>query len=288
MSGIKASIIIRCKDEERAISRVLEGVFSQRAGFGFEVILIDSGSTDGTLRVASAYDCRVVEIPPEEFGYGYTMNLGARAADGEILVYVSAHCPPVGSDWLARLAAPFSDPKVAGTFGGQTPEKGVNPFEEWRLARAFPENGGPEQEHMFSSANGAVRRSVWEQRPFDEELPFSEDRDWVKAVSGMGYVVRYLPEARVYHSHPFSLDGVYRRAYSAGWAKKAIYGPDCRFDSILWAAGAFCYCVMMDVASFIKGGYWSYLGHIPRYRYLELSGFYDGASEYARSASVSA
>ena len=282
---MKASVVIRCRDEERRIGRVLEGVRRQETDFPFEVIVIDSGSTDGTPDIVSDSGCRLIRIRPEEFGYGRTMNMGAREAGGEILVYLSAHCPPAGKDWLSKLTAPFSDPAVAGAFGGQVPEPGVNPFEEWRLARAFPKSRETLQENMFSSANGAVRKSVWEVMPFDEALPFSEDRKWAKGAEAKGYKIVYVPDAAVYHSHPFSLDGVYKRAYAAGWAKKSIYGRSCRFDSIAWAAGAYAYCLAKDALHLTGGGHLSLLKYAPRYRGLELSGFYAGARDFARGAS---
>lgn len=281
----RISIIIRCKDEEAAIGRVLEMVYSQDAGEPFEVVVIDSGSTDRTLEIVSGFDCVLVEIPPESFSYGYAMNLGARKASGEILVYLSAHCPPVSNLWLKKLVEPFSDEKVAGTFGAQVPEAGVNPFEEWRLARAFPRERCGLQQFMFSSANAAVRRSIWERLPFDEKLPFSEDRAWARQAAGRGLEVCYVPDSKVYHSHPFSLSGINRRAYSAGWAKKMIYGSACRFDSAAWIAGAFVYCVIRDLAHFAAHGYWRFIWHIPRYRYLELSGFRRGALEQLKSLS---
>jgi len=276
---MKASIIIRCKDEAAHIGQVLDGVFSQEGGIPFEVLVIDSGSTDSTLHIVSRYDCDVTCIPPEEFGYGYTMNLGAKKAAGDILVFLSAHCPPVNNGWLKTLLAPFDDPSVAGTFGRQTPVKGLNPFDEWRLARAFPEKGGRLQEHMFSSANAAVRKSVWEALPFDESLPFSEDRLWAREAAKFGHRITYVPKASVRHGHAFSLPGVYRRAYAAGWAKKKIYGDICRFDSRAWIAGAYLYCIIADALHFIDGGHWNFLKYIGYYRRLELSGFYDGARD---------
>lgn len=277
---MKASIIIRCKDEAGFIGKVLEGVFSQDAGAPFEVVVIDSGSTDGTLDIVSRFSCEVIRISPEEFGYGYTMNLGARRSDGDILVYLSAHCPPVDSSWLEELLKPFSDPAVAGVFGKQAPRPGVNPFEEWRLERAFPGSPKRLQQYMFSSANAAVRRSDWESLPFDESLPFSEDRQWAKDATGKGRKVVYVTEAVVYHVHPFTLKGVWRRAYAAGWAKKRIYGDSCRFDSLTWASAAYLYCIASDALYFVRHGYWNYLKDIPAYRWLELGGFYSGSRDF--------
>ena len=281
---MRAAVIIRCKDESAFIGKTLEGVFSQKTDAHIEVIVIDSGSTDGTLGIARRFPCRVVEIPPESFGYGYTMNMGARLTDADALIYLSAHCPPVDELWLDGLLAPLSDATVAGCFGRQMPLPGVNPFEEWRFARAFPAGPVHPQEHMFSSASASVRRTVWERLPFDESLPFSEDREWAKRSAGRGMKVVYVPESRVYHVHRFSMQGVRERAYAAGWAKKKIYGRACKFDSRLWVVGAYSYCVARDFVHFAANAYWGYMRYILKYRVEELAGFYQGALDYKKAA----
>ena len=73
-----------------------------------EIILVDSGSTDRTLEIASQYPVRVVHIQPQDFTFGYSLNQGITASHGELIVIASAHVYPVYPDWLECLLAPFA------------------------------------------------------------------------------------------------------------------------------------------------------------------------------------
>ncbi len=112
------SIIIRAHNEERHLGRLLEGI-AQQTVKDVEIILVDSGSTDGTLTVAARYPVQVVHIAPEEFTFGRSLNLGIQAANAELLVFASAHVYPVYPDWLEKLLAPFADPQIALVYGKQ-------------------------------------------------------------------------------------------------------------------------------------------------------------------------
>jgi glycosyltransferase involved in cell wall biosynthesis len=85
-----ASIIIRAKNEEALVGEVLTAVYEQTFR-DFEVILVDSGSTDRTVEIARTFPIKIVEIRPEEFTYGRALNIGCKAAQGQFLVFVSAH-----------------------------------------------------------------------------------------------------------------------------------------------------------------------------------------------------
>src|SRR5688572_7185097 len=101
MPPVTASIVIRAKNEAGAIGETLDSVFGQRGAPGFEVIVVDSGSTDATLDIVRRTDARVIEIPPQSFTYGRALNIGISAARGEFVVALSAHSTPINDRWLA-------------------------------------------------------------------------------------------------------------------------------------------------------------------------------------------
>lgn len=211
------SIVIRAKDEERFIGSVLEKVFAQDCRETLEVIVIDSGSSDRTVAVASQFPVQIQHISPGAFTFGRALNYGASLAASEYVVYLSAHCVPVDTRWLSRLIAPLKEEKVVATFGRQQPVMGMNPFEELELLEVFPCNSDKSPQSIFSNSNCAIKREVLKQHPFDEEIPFAEDFLWRKLLPE-SYKSVYVPGASVFHSHPLSL---------RFWAKRFRANGEC-------------------------------------------------------------
>ncbi len=210
------SVVIRCRDEAAVIGGVVTAVLAQRGAPGFEVLALDSGSRDDTLAILARQPVRVAHVPPEAFSYGMALNRGARLARGEIIVYLSAHCEPVGRDWLAALVGPFAaEASVVAVFGRQVPIPGVNPIEAMTTLRNFPI--APPAGVRFSTANGALRRAAVLTRAFDAEVAIAEDHLWALALGPAERIV-YVPEAVVRHSHPMSLRHWRQRFYAHGLA----------------------------------------------------------------------
>ena len=115
---MSVSIIIRAFNEEEHIGRLLYGI-SQQTYPKPEVILVDSGSTDKTLEIASHFPVKIVQIKPKEFTFGRSLNYGVAAAAGEFIVNISAHCYPTYPDWLDQLTQPFKDPSIGLSYGRQ-------------------------------------------------------------------------------------------------------------------------------------------------------------------------
>ena len=89
----KVSIIIRCLNEEKYIGRLLAGI-SEQDYDNIEIVVVDSGSTDATLSIVSNYSCRVLNIKPEDFSFGYALNVGCKAASGDICPIDKPEVPP--------------------------------------------------------------------------------------------------------------------------------------------------------------------------------------------------
>ena len=107
------SIILLTKNGHRYIKEVLDAVISQTQPPAREVILIDSGSTDGTWEIASSFPISTHRIPPEEFNHGETRNLGARLASPQsrYLVYLTQDATPL-EGWLENLLRPLRADKL--------------------------------------------------------------------------------------------------------------------------------------------------------------------------------
>jgi glycosyltransferase involved in cell wall biosynthesis len=217
------SIVIRAYNEERHIGRLLEGVAGQTIK-DVQIILVDSGSTDRTLEIASRYPVQVIGIRPQEFSFGRSLNLGIAETRSEVVVLASAHVYPVYPDWLEHLISGFSDVKTALVYGRQSGAPTTH-FSEHRIFHHwFPDQSILHQTHPFcNNANAAIRRSLWEHQPYNELLPGLEDLAWARRMFEQGFHIMYSAEAEVVHVHHETWRGVYNRYRREGMAFKTIY-----------------------------------------------------------------
>ncbi len=198
---IDASIVVRCLNEADHLPMLLARLENQTRR-DFELIVVDSGSTDGTLDIVDRPDITLLHISKEEFSFGRSLNMGCGVARGEFLVFISAHCYPMEDSWLENLLDGFKDERVACVYGKQRGVEKSHFSERQIFRRWFPELSVERQEHPFSNnANCAIRRSLWEDFRYDEDLPGLEDTAWAKEVMRHGWWLSYRADAGVLHVH---------------------------------------------------------------------------------------
>lgn len=117
---MRAAIVIRTKNEEAWLARVLD-TLARQVDVDAEVVIVDNDSTDATVEIARRHPCKVIGIPDREFTHGRALNLGIRATTAELVAILSGHCVPANGRWLLRLAANFTVPSIAGVYGRQEP-----------------------------------------------------------------------------------------------------------------------------------------------------------------------
>jgi len=226
---MNCSIVIRAYNEEKHIGRLLDGICQQTVR-DVEIILVDSGSTDGTVSVAESFGARVVHIPSAEFTFGRSLNFGVRAATREFIVIASAHVYPVYPDWIESLLSPFEDEQVALTYGKQRGFEGSKYSEHQIFHQWYPDVNKLNQATAFcNNANAAIRKSLWEKNPYDETLTGLEDIAWGKWVKEQGYKIAYVAEAEIVHIHNETPRGVYNRYRREAMALRKIY-PEANFN----------------------------------------------------------
>lgn len=206
------SIIVRTKNEEKWIGHCLSMIFEQDYK-DFEVILVDNNSTDHTVAVASRYPL-AASINIDKFLPGKALNDGIRASKGKFIVCLSAHCVPKNKDWLTVLLKNFeNDEKLAGVYGRQLPTSFTDPVDKRDLLIVFGQDRRVQvKDYFFHNANSMLRRSVWDQFPFDEIVTNIEDRVWGKAVTNAGLHIVYDPDAAVFHYHGLHQGNAPKRA----------------------------------------------------------------------------
>ena len=216
----RATIAVLTLNARPYLPELLEACRNQDAPFPYEVLVVDSGSTDGTVAMLAEHpDVRLVEIPNHEFGHGRTRNLAAGLATGEFAVFLTQDATPAHRGWLAELVAPFeTDPRIAAVYGKQLPRPDCCPTVKRDVLRAFrrigPAHGVVVEDRgcSFSNVNSAVRRDALSRVPF-RDVGYAEDRALAEDLHGAGLATAYAADAAVLHSHDLPLGAYFRRMY---------------------------------------------------------------------------
>ncbi len=213
------------------LEQSLPALFSQKADFPFEVICIDSSSTDGTWELLGEYPIERHRIPAGDFSHGGTRNRGVELSQGAIIILMTQDAIPLGEQWMETLIRNYRNPEVAGVYCRQIPRPDGALLAKIDLRMALSgshqrqvnrrvdhpdyENSPPDKRRMlcnFDDICSSVRRSVWEKFPF-KPVNFAEDLDWGKRVFEAGHTLVFEPEAPVVHSHDRSFAYEFKRAF---------------------------------------------------------------------------
>jgi rhamnosyltransferase len=228
----QTSILVLAKNESRNVKSCLDAVFSQQTSSSFEVIFIDSGSTDGTVDLARQYPVTLYQIAPAEFHHARTRNLAATMASGELLVYLAADAFPAGPKWLQSLLNNFSDESVAAVYGRHLPKPGSKMERQHALGMLYGTERIVKDDssravlgyryYHFSTVNAAIRKSVWEVTRFPDDLKVFEDVAIAKSILDRHWTIVYEPNAAVYHSHDYPASKLFRRYFDIGVVYKRL------------------------------------------------------------------
>lgn len=230
--GPYATVFIPTWNGGPLFETVLDKVRAQKTSFPFEVLVIDSGSRDGTVEaVRRRLDVRLIEIPNAEFNHGLTRNRAVREAKGAVVALLTQDAEPFDDGWLERLVSNFADPEVAGAYCHQHPRPDCNPFQRDRLKGWTKESGTPEVRRLadpaawetmhpydrfrlaaFDDVASCVRKSDMEALPFAKRQ-FGEDVEWGRRAILAGRKIVMDPGAVVIHSHDSPVLYEFKRVY---------------------------------------------------------------------------
>ena len=249
MNAPFVSIIMRSFNEGWALKETLPALQVQDYT-NWELIVIDSGSSDDSSElIRAAQPAHFVQITPQEYNPSRVLNRGMRLAKSEFGIFINADATPQGTGWLRPLVNALQNPRVAACFGRQIPRPDCQAVFACDYDRCFGQNHeSAKWEHFFSMVNSGLRKEVWAQRGFREDLQYAEDDEYTRWCKAQGYKVAYVPESVAMHSHNYTLEQSYKRAFgdaraigkawsgSAGdfnWLKTVLLGwiSDVRHDA---------------------------------------------------------
>lgn len=233
------SVVIPVRNEAAKIRACIEGILSQTVPVK-EIIVVDSGSTDGTLEILNEYKAvTVLPIPSAQFNHGETRNYGVRHATGEYVLLTVGDAVAYDNLWIQNLLDGFDGPQVAGVCGSQIcpHDRDKNPLEWYRpvgprLKKKFHYPDGAFQKLSaaeklaacgWDDVNAMYRRDLKEKIPF-RFTSFAEDAIWAKDALGAGYAIVYNSAARVYHYHLEDKDFIFKRTLTTIYMRYKHFG----------------------------------------------------------------
>jgi rhamnosyltransferase len=192
-----------------------------------EIIVIDSSSADKTVATAKALGAKTSIIPRASFNHGKTRNQGALEASGDILVFMTQDALPIDNGLLSMLSRPLREKDIAATFGRQIPRHDASPLETFTRLFNYPDKGivkGMEdvqrlgiKTFFISNACSSYRKDIFLQvGMFPEDVKANEDMLISARLITRGYKIAYVAEAKVIHSHNYSLAGQFVRYFRIG------------------------------------------------------------------------
>jgi rhamnosyltransferase len=237
------SIVLLTRNGGQTLHATLDAIARQRTDFLYEIVAVDSGSTDGTLALLERVARQVVSIPPESFNHGLTRNLAIEHARGALIVLLVQDALPTSDDWLVRLTAPLrANACVAGAFCRQQPRPQATTLAKryldmWVAASPVPRSimltSPGELDRFdpharlrvcaFDNVCSCIRRSVWQQIPFPETA-IAEDLEWGRAALLAGHRLDYVSDAVVQHSHDRSARYEFARTYVLHRQLQRLFG----------------------------------------------------------------
>jgi rhamnosyltransferase len=210
---MKYDVVIRCKNEIDWLPRVIDSLQKQSITPS-QIIVVDNGSTDGSLEYSMEQECNVVQYDKTEFNYSYALNIGIRETTQSEVLILSAHCELVTNESVQNLIEVRHAYKAAGVFGRQIPTLNSNPVDTRDLVTVFGrERIVYESYPFFHNAFSLIDRSAWEECPFDENQNGIEDRTWAREQALKGRKIVYEPDSVVFHEHGLNQGASMERAH---------------------------------------------------------------------------
>ena len=218
------SIGILTKNAGPEFAKLLKAIDDQEIESSTELVILDSGSTDDTRKLARDSGARVFDILPEAFSFGSARDQLFNYCQGEIIVTVSQDVVPEDNSWLTKLITPLVDGTAEISQGRELAaddaffwvKNGCFYFTgAW--AHFTESNGGV----GLSCVNLAIRRKTWELLKFSP-IPICEDKLLQKRAAESGIAVAICEDAIVIHRQRFNLTDVTRRCLNEGMALRLL------------------------------------------------------------------
>lgn len=211
----KVSLVMRSYNEAWAIEDTLKQVFAQDYSGEIELIVIDSGSNDGSHEIIQRYNPKeFIILKPGTYVPGKVLNQGFRLATAEWVIFLNSDATPANDQWLPKLLkAALECQKPGALFSRQIPREDCQAVHAHDYERCFgPKRESANWDHFFSMVSCIASRKLGLSHPIREDLQYAEDDAWTRELKANGYSIELVPDSIVIHSHNYTPEQAYKRA----------------------------------------------------------------------------
>lgn len=270
---VLATVAVLTYNGERYLRDLLNALRVQRLDGEFQVLVIDSGSTDATLSILADFpEVDLVQIPNNEFGHGRTRNRAAHLAEGRYVAYLTHDAVPATDRWLYELLKPFElNPRVAAVMGKQVARPWCFPLLKYEIDAVFrgfgPDFGTSlfyEDEFVtsegirnaitfYSDVNSAARRDLLTGELPYQDVSYAEDQLLGRDAIAAGFIKAYAPRAIVAHSNDMTLAEYDDRMEAETLGQREV-GIDVAVPSLTVVAKMMTRGILRDAVGILRDG----------------------------------
>lgn len=212
----RISVYVPCYNAGRYIGKCLEGILSQTLK-PCEVIVVDDGSTDNTVDIASQYPVKIVRHEKNR-GLAAARNTGFRNSTGEYVASFDSDCVP-NPDWLEKAMRNFTDDSIGGVGGKMVESNRTSLQDYWRsvhMTQTWGDTRVVNPDFLFGADTVYRKSAVEKVGYFNERYRTNfEDVDMCNRLKKAGYTIIYDPEAFARHYLKDTRKSLLRRIW--GW-----------------------------------------------------------------------
>src|SRR5258708_38701860 len=142
------SVVIPTKNASQYIQQLVRKLRAQQGILPCEIVLVDSGSTDGTVAFAEREGLKVVQISPDQFSHSFSRNIGADAANGDYLLFMVQDALPLTDMWLRELVEALETNKLAAVSCAEYPRAHCDLFYEFLIHNHY-DSADPDKDRIL-------------------------------------------------------------------------------------------------------------------------------------------